>query len=199
MDQDTVLLKEHVKQNFKYYKSQVLDPEKHMRLVQDISRIADMANIPSIYIYTSMITYCSQKEIEWVKAMRRHQDDGITGAVFVGKTPGLEDRMMAMAGCLIRNFVDARVYTVQGVIEKLRGNNLPECRVLLIPNFFLLKDSGGDIPSWHISSLLGMLYSRFSKGLFTIMYVQDMQRLGEAYGSAFKNHLESHFTEIKSS
>ena len=189
-------LVEHVKAHLQIYKHKVLRPEVHHRLVQDLPRIALTANIPPTYIYTSMVGTCGPQEVDWVRTLKNHHEHNIAGMAFVGMIPNVEDRMMHIAGACIRNYLDARVMTVQEVIEKQKAGAMPEPRVLLIPNFFLKKDSGGDIPSWQVSSLLGLLYSRFAKQLHTVLYVQNLHSLAEAYGVSFSGHIQSHYTLV---
>ncbi len=189
-------LKEHVRQNLHVYKPGVLKVDEHYRLVLDLQSYAEKANIPALYIYTSMKNYCGEVECDWVRSLTKHAEEGIAGLVYTGPIPHVEDRMMAIAGACLRNYIAAQVMPLQEVVERMKTNSMPVPRVLLIPNFFLKKDGGGDIPSWQVSSLLGLLYARFAKGLQTVLYVQNMHNLGETYGVSFTSHITGHYTRV---
>ncbi len=179
------------------YAENILDESVHSRLVKDLERISSMANIPPQMILTSMTNHCSPGEVEWVRHIKNREDDKL-GLAYVGakgKMP-VESRMMAMGGALLRNFIDARIFTVQDIISRLDQGNMPDPTVLMIPNFFISKEQGGHISSWHVSSLLGLLITRLSNKRVTCLYVDDLKRLEAEYGKSFVSHLKQYFTLI---
>lgn len=135
--------------------------------------------------------------MEWFKGMKHGKECGV---VYVGlensKVP-IEDRMLAMTGAFLRNYVNAKFMVVQDVLLQLKKGEMPECTVLLIPNFCLSKGDGGHIASWEVSSLLGLLYSRLGKGLKTVLYVSSMESLVAQYGKPFKSHIDSHYVIVQ--
>lgn len=188
---------EHVERYKKWYDGGALKPDHHARIVTDIERIAQTAKILPMYIAKRMSSCgCTEKEIDWLRDLKQHRDDGVTGMVYLGGCNSVEDRMMAVAGACIRNYIDARMFTVQEVIEGLKDKSLPDCRVMLVPNFYLMHSEGGDLPSWQTSSLLGWLYSRYSSGNFTVLYVQSTDKLSQEYGVSFKDHIQKHYIRI---
>lgn len=178
--------------------SKVLNPEVHARLIQDIDNVAAVAGIPQHMIWTQMNDHCSKEEVEWVKDFRKHITDGEAGLVYLDhfKTP-VEIRMMSIAGALIRNYIDARVMPVQDVLNRLKNDTMPTPTLLMIPNFFIAKSAGGQIPNWQISSLLGLLISRYSKGLLTALYVQDEKTIVKEYGDPIAAHIFSYYHQLK--
>lgn len=182
----------------KFYASGLLIPEEHARLVMCLDQVAHQASIPGRFIYQhSMKDFCSATELDWVRTLKARSDDGKIGLVYLSDAPKVDERMFAIAGACIRNYLDARVYTVQKLLSLLKDGDEPSCDVLLCPNFYLNREAGGHLPSWQVSGLLGMLYSRFSKDLATVIYVESMDGLGAEYGDAFKKHLLEHFVCIK--
>lgn len=173
-----------------------LNPDVHHRLVVELDKYTALANVPARFIYQSATNFCQPFEIEWAKKIASHIEDGDYGLMFNDKCKDLDDRLYGLAGLLIRNFVDARVYTVQYILDMLADSDEIEGRVIIIPNFFLMKSMGGSLPAWKISSLLGFLMERYSKGLPTIVYIQQLNHMGEEYGKAFKDHIENHFTVV---
>ena len=93
-----------------YYDPGILIPAEHMRLVEDMDQISSQANIPRTYIYRYRASeYCGQDEIEWVTKIRTLRNQGLAGMCYTGEVVNIEDRMLAIGGVLIRNFVDARI------------------------------------------------------------------------------------------
>ncbi len=176
------------------FETGVLDREYHARLLAGLPRWAGTAGIPVEFVWTKMSQYCTQEEIDWVKNMRTGKDQGL---IYVGKsTIPVEDRMMAIAGACLRNYVDARLMSVQQVLAKLKDDDMPECTVVLVPNFCMAKADTVSAAPWESAALLGWLYSRMSRGNKTILYVGDMKRLEAMYGESMAKHLTSHYTFI---
>ena len=183
----------------KAYESGVLLPEVHNRLVQDIDRIARKANIPESMVLMKMSSFgCSEEEIAYVRKLKAMSAQGVYGLIYKGKEGkySVLSRMMAVAGACLRNFVDARVMTLQDVFQATKDNAMPEPTVLLIPNFYASKSEGGHVPDWHLANLLGLLYSRQSKGLQTFLYVSDLKAMRSDYGDLITMHLSKNFKTV---
>lgn len=172
-----------------------LDKEYHARLIADLDRVAELAAIPPKMVYSRLSQYCTGDDLTWVRGLKK--GDQPQGLVYIGKyTIPVEDKMMAITGACLRNFIDARMMPVQEVISRLKSDDMPHPTVLLIPNFCLEKGEGGDIAQWHISSLLGLLYTRMTKNLKTVLYVGSLSALEKNYGESFRNHIESHYLAV---
>lgn len=172
----------------------ILNKEYHAALLNDVERFAATAGIPPSFVWSRLSQYCTEKEVLWVKRMRMGADHGMcyTGEF---KVP-IEDKMMAVAGACLRNYIDARVMPLQEVLARLKDDSMPHPTVLLIPNFCLAKGDGGDIPQWQSSSLLGLLYSRLARNLKTVLYVSQLPALEKHYGSACLKHINAHYTMV---
>lgn len=180
------------------FESKVLDKEFHRPLIDDLPALARAANIPVQTVWTSMVGVCTHAEIEYVRGLRRKSLDGVSGLVYLGASPSLPmtNRMMAMAGACLRNYIDARVMTLDDLLQGLKLGSLGTPTVLLVPNFFVGVKDGGKVAEWQISGLLSMLYSRQAEGLQTVLYVKSLTELSSAYGAAFKQHLDANFEKI---
>ena len=55
------------------YKSKVLDPELHGRLVKEIESVARRAGIPIQMVWNSMTEFCSETEIDYGRRSVRPQ------------------------------------------------------------------------------------------------------------------------------
>lgn len=172
----------------------LLSKSFHDRLIADLPQLSAKAGIPPKFVWAPLSQYCQSDDLAWVRSIR---DDETAGLAYIGKTnPTVETKMMAITGACMRNYIDARLMTVQDVLSRLKADNMPSPTVLLVPNFCLDKAEGGDIPSWQVSSLLGLLYGRMAKGLKTVLYCGSLAALEKSYGQPFREHIESHYTIV---
>lgn len=173
----------------------ILDKAFHERLIADLPRIAAKAGIPPQYVWTRLSEFCSEKDIQWVRRMRSGQDQGLiyTGTNF---SVPVEDKMMAIAGACLRNFINARMMPVQSIISRLKNDDMPSATVVLVPNFCMAKDDVSGVAPWEAASLLGWLYSRLAQNQKTVLYVGSMKTLEEVYGEAMARHLKAHYVVI---
>jgi len=172
------------------FQSGVLDQEVHGRLVQDIERIAGTANIPVAAICTPLGHVCDEKTVDWVKGAKFHQETGDhIGLVFTGEIEQLNDKVDAMAGAFIRNFIDARVMTIEEIMSRIQAMSMPDPSVLLVPNFWDGKDG---IPKWHKSMVLGLLFARASARQLTVLYIKDLEAMATDLGPTLRDHLNKY-------
>jgi hypothetical protein len=180
------------------YAQGALLPEIHDRLVADIDNIARDAAIQPAHIFTPLVGNVSPKEVDWVKKFKFHTTSGKSGLCLIGKNPNVdvEDRMAAIAGALVRNFIRARIFTLSQIMDLAERSEVPEPTCLLIPNFFQEKSAAGQMSSWKIPQLLDILVQRRIRGLQTVIHVSSMHALDSEYGSAFAKHVNSHFEHV---
>jgi len=175
------------------FEAGLADPVYHERLIADIQGAVRQAGIPEAFVWTALPKYCGKTEVAYVTQLYEHmnREDPVYGLVYVGKVDGepINDRMMAIAGACLRNYINAKVMTLQDVLSAMKNNEMPSPTVLLIPNFFLSKKSGGHIADWEISSLISLLYKRQQEQKQTVLYVGDWDGLGSEYGPVFVEHL----------
>lgn len=170
----------------------LIDEYYHDQLLADISAVVRQAGIPERYVWTSLTEYCGEDEIEYVSHLK-HSDSHI-GMVYIGKVGGkpVNERMMAIAGACLRNYINAKVMTVYDVMDAMKDGEMPSPTVLLIPDFY----DGTVHAEWRLSGLMGMLYKREQQDKKTILYVSDKKGLGSAYGEQFAKHLSGKFVTI---
>lgn len=181
----------------------LIDEIAHSQLLADIDGYTRTAGIQPHYVWTSIHSYCGDDEIAYVETIKdslTHQESDAIGMVYLGDIDGasINDRMMSIAGVCLRNYINAKVMTVQDVLSAMKSESMPgNVSVLLIPNFFISRHNGGHIADWEVSNLLGMLYKRQQEGKHTIIYVSDMKELEAEYGESFKKHIHGKFVPIK--
>jgi hypothetical protein len=179
----------------------IIDEVQHIQLLSDIAGYTRTAGIPESYVWTSATEYCDEEELAYINTIKKslHERDGALGMVYVGDVEGspVNERMMAIAGVCLRNYINAKVMTLQAVLESLKAQTFPSnVSVLLIPNFFSSRADGGRIAEWEVANLLGLLYQRQQDGRHTVLHVSNLKELGDEYGKSFKKHLNTHFTIV---
>lgn len=181
----------------------LIDEVQHIQLLSDIAGYTRTAGIPEHFVWTSATDYCGEREIEYIGTIKQSlndRDGQNIGMVYVGDVDGaaINERMMSIAGVCLRNYINAKVMTVQAVIDALKQQTMPSnVSVLLIPNFFSSRKDGGRIAEWEVANLLGLLYQRQQDGKHTILHVSNMKELAKEYGSSFQKHLVSKFITIQ--
>ena len=181
----------------------IIDEVQHVQLLSDIAGYTRTAGIPEHYVWTSATEYCGAEELAYIGTIKQSltdRDGENIGMVYIGDVEGaaINERMMSIAGVCLRNYINAKVMTVQAVLDAIKQGTMPSnVSVLLIPNFFSARADGGRIAEWEIANLLGLLYQRQQDGKHTILHVSNMKELGAEYGKSFKKHLQSKFVHIQ--
>jgi hypothetical protein len=175
------------------YAGTALNPEVHARLIADIDNFAWDAGITANWIKRPLKDGPAAPDLQWIRRYKFHTDEGKHGYCLTGKNTSVTDRMAAIAGALVRNFVRARVLPMSTVLDQLDEGITPICSCLLIPNFFLGKSLGGTLATWKVLPMLDLLMARQLQGQQTVIYVSDLKLLASEYGSAFADHIEKHF------
>jgi hypothetical protein len=146
--------------------------DAHRRLVADQQQVCERSGVPWRYIEQSAVVHCQGTELAWLMAFHEH---GRPGLVLVGDRA--IDRIMAIAGALVRNFVDARVRTAQQVMD-----DPVQATVLLVPNLHTLESK--DLPAWKAEKLYDQLLDRFRQDLPTVVWVHSLQAVKADLGVA---------------
>lgn len=179
-----------------HYASGILKPEKHGRLVANIETFAKDAMITSNWISSRLSEHCSEEEIEWLKRFKFHKGENNYGLCLTGDCDDVLDRMSAMAGGLLRNFIRARVITLHMILGDEPVDL--DCTALLIPNFFTKQGKGNTgVPGWKIGELQDLLMQRRLAGQMTILYVESMSDMASEYGAYMKRFISSNYTVIE--
>lgn len=184
--------------NIDPYASGVLVKDVHERIVADIGNVARDASIKPSWIWTSLGVICDETVIDWVRKFRQHAQNGTSGLCFTGKDPDppIADRMAAIAGALIRNFVRPKVLTLNSLLDAAQDGEIPDMSCVLVPNFFVGKAGAGKLVDWKVQQLYDALTFRHTHGLQTVLYVTEMDALAVEYGLSVKKHIEAHYTVI---
>lgn len=180
------------------YSQSCLDPEKHGPLIDDIYRYAAMAGLGGSnmrHIWEPIEKHgLSEEETLMLKNIKKLSKRGQAGALYVGQDSGMiADRFMALTGCMVRNYVDARYVPLERAIDEFKEQGAVSAAVACIPNFHTdatcLKD-------WRISLLYDLLLQHMSEGKLIIGYVQDMAKMETDYPATMCAFLKANFLPI---
>jgi hypothetical protein len=170
----------------------VLDPVVHGRIIADMERVCEIANVPASFIRHSMKSFCQDGEIEWVRSFNVSRKDGLGGLALVGADHA-ETRCMAIAGTLVRNFIDARVISLNTIVS--HPVEAMEPTVLVVPNLYL-NSFGKQLTAWQVQSVYDVLLNRLTANKPTVVCVESLEGLKLAYGPVFAEHIKEHFQTI---
>lgn len=183
----------HMRKYQKYYAAGILVPEVHAQLVESMEGYCQVANIPDAFVYRiRMDKYCSADEINYVKTYKRTRRVGIAGFMYAGRSVGVDERMMAMTGAFLRNYIDARLMTIQQVTQKLKEGEDVDASVVLIPNF-VSSSARSKPPGWVVDSIQGWLLSRYARQRPIVAYIKSMVALRASWGDVVRDHFANRF------
>lgn len=182
------------------HKSPVLELTEHLRgggahdrLIQDVGYYAELAGIQPHWIWQPLSPYVGEMELEWVTKFRRQH----AGLLFIGESDpeggsGAAKRMEAIVGCLVRNFLDARMRTLDEALEASEETQL--CTLLAIPD---LCASGEVQAGYRAAAVWGLLTRRATAGRKTVAYVRRLDFVAAALGQVVADHLHANFVEVR--
>lgn len=170
----------------------VLNPIIHKRIIDDMERVCETANVPAQYVRESMKGIARDDDIEWVRSFNIHRKNGNGGIVIAGNDH-IETRCMAITGTLVRNFIDARIMSLNTVVAA--PGEAVEPTVLVIPNLYLTS-FGKQLTAWQVQAVYDVLLNRLTSNKPTVVCVEDLNGLAMAYGPVFAEHIKQHFLKI---
>lgn len=178
----------------------ILDPVRHERLIANLDNYCETANVPPKYVHQSMkaLLPADAPEIEWVTRFNHYRREGVGGLLFIGKVkaPTVDERMMAMTGALLRNYLDARIVPLNTLLSVQEDGGSLDPTVMMIPNLFIAGAAGKTLPAWKAQQVYDVLLARLTQSKPTVLYVEDMAALALQYGSVFAGHLNTHYKHI---
>lgn len=180
------------------YASGLLKNPDHGPLVANLTRFARDAGVQPHWVWTPIEEFCSVVEQQYVDRFRCQASYGVAGLCYLGLSGAeVRNRMAAITGKLMRNFIRARVMTLSTVLETIASEGGVTATCLLIPNFFIPRAEGGSLASWQARSLLDLLIQRQAEGLQTVISVADKMSLGKEYGKPFVELIDTAYQIIQ--
>lgn len=170
-----------------------LQKGKHDILEDQIHFISDQTRIPERFIrHVAAKDYCTEEEMAWIRASKKNISDGSLGMILYGHQPKIQNKLLAIGATLVRNYVDARVYSLSELLQLLDARYVepPDCTVLIVPDLCV---SDYVIPKGQVHKLTGYLYKRFAVQKAMIAYVDQIELVGATYGRAMLDHLLTNY------
>ena len=176
----------------------VLDPERHAQLIAHREEIARDAGIP-VQLLWQKLPALTAAERDWLTRFHHHRGEGRCGLLLTGEAPALDplQRIGALAGCLSRNFVRARVVPLLEALEAVAVGAPIAATCLLIPDFVPDRATVRDAPAWRVAQMTALLTSRWSaSGLQTVLHAPSLADAGREYGGFVADLLRNHYLEV---
>lgn len=169
------------------YSAGVLLPEKHYQVVRNLRKFAETAGVPEELIYTALEKNVSKREIKFMEEQHLFFKHGKRGLLYKGKFKcSVLDRMSALIGCFVRNFVDGQVILMAELMEQLREGIPVEASVLAIPDFYVMGNGvGKKMYDADQSLLLSFMYRRANAKRLTLLYIEDYSKFVIDFGPSF--------------
>ena len=165
--------------------SGVLDGKVHRRLISKLSEYAERAGVTPEAICTHLREYAEDQERAWVGGYLGMRKEPPMGLAYIGSWRDAPTRMEGLAGCLVRNFVDARVMSALQVSEQS-----PTATVLLVPNFFVCRSA---LTGWKASQLVDIILARTYASKTTVLFIEDLHAMEEVYGASINEVVRTKF------
>ena len=98
-----------------------LTAEKHGPLMAGIDKYAAIAGISTRYVRQPIKFDLTTVEMATLKNIKRLSSQGMYGMIYVGGSPAdCTERLMALTGCMLRNYVDARFMPLEGMLKEYK-------------------------------------------------------------------------------
>ena len=177
----------------------VLDPERHAQLIAQREEIARDAGIPVQFLWRKLPAALTAAERDWLARFHHHRTEGRCGLLLTGEAPALDplQRIGALAGCLSRNFVRARVVPLLDALEAVAAGAPVAATCLMIPDFVPERAAVREAPAWRVAQLTALLTARWSRAdLQTVLYAPSLADAGREYGGFVADLLRNHYIEV---
>ena len=152
----------------------------HQRLIQDKAYYCRLAGIQPHWLWQPLASHTGTKELKWVVRYPHLSNNGTAGLILCGDPNDANTRMPAICGALVRNFVDARIRTVDEVLDR-KESDMPdrEASCLMFPTFC---SNAGDVPDWKRTAFWELLSDRERNGRLTVLFAVSMEAVRLIWG-----------------
>lgn len=177
----------------------VLAPDKHAALVARRAEIAADARIPVEALWQPLPAI-GATERAWIARFRQHRGAGRCGLLLTGENAALDPlaRMGAIAGCLSRNFVRARVFPLHEALSAVANGEPIAATCLLIPDFATARRAERQQPAWRQHHVTALLTERWSDAAVqTVLYAPTLEAVAVEYGAYVRDLLRNHFIQAR--
>lgn len=163
--------------------------EVHERMIIDRAYYCRLAGIQEHWLWQPLSQHAGTRELKWIRRLKFHPGAGVQGLLYVGNAAHASVSMQALTGALVRNFIDARIRTLDEVLEKSKSD-MPDrdASVLLLPTFC---SEAGEVVDWRKQAAWSLLSERDRAGKLTVLFASSLETVKLCYGTAIWEILSS--------
>lgn len=172
-----------------WWKTGTLKPEVHSQIIADRLAIARRSGLGEVHmsaIWEPLPDSIRDAERNWMRKLI--QTKKAPHMRYGGRASAVRAQFVAMAGALIRNFVDARILSIDDIAEMQIEDNFVKAGALFLPDFLI----PGETEAKHDrirQNVLTCLRRRLLSGEPIIVYAG--QTNAKPWGAAFHEELKS--------
>ncbi len=175
-------------------KKGILDEDHHHPLIRRIDFFSKQCRVPVPFICMEAKRFMTTNQREAIKNWRETQDDGCKGFFFHGSPDkSITEVFLTAAGWMIRNSIDARIYTANEIVLSMQEDDLPDCTVLFIPDLVIGNKA---VVEWVGRLITGALIQRATADLFTIVYADNQHHPETVYGQTLAKHIHNLYQKV---
>lgn len=165
------------------------------RLREALPTITKQTRVPEKYIHTSCLGVVDDSDVRFLKDYWESKKKGIAGYLKLGGSNSSK-KFSYMAGAFIRNFIDARIYTLEQCLN-LDSDQI-QASVIFVPDFCPDLVDAKPMPSWKLQQVYSFLITRQSLDKMNVLYVHDSKMAKKLLGSSIIEHLENNYIRGRS-
>ena len=168
----------------------ILDRARHYRLIQQRHGIAQRAGLGAAFmsaIWEPLPPVVSRNQRQWLVNTIYKQPSHL---IVRGTGVYVAECFRALVGALIRNEIDARLMTVEEIVQIVMTDETLEADVLFVSDFAVLDEPRTEPVK---RKLTGVIRQRINAGLPTVVYSNDLNAISKIYGLAFSQEISAHF------
>lgn len=164
-------------------------------ILLNLDMVLANSNVSIDALCTSAKDVCSAQEVSALQHWHQNQK----GLLYYGSVEHVYKRMEAVTAALVRNFIDARIYTVNDMVESFMDGAL-EGQVLVVPDFFtpVCENKTHDPFLRYKTNAYSFLIKLRQNGQRAIIYTHDVGMFSERHGGGLlKDLLKEHFYPVE--
>jgi len=175
-------------------KKGILDEDHHHPLIRRIDFFSKQCRVPVPFICVQAKRFMTVEQRIAIGDWRKAHAKGCKGFLFHGSpNKSITEVLLTAAGWMIRNSIDARIYTANEIVLSMQDDDLPDCTVLFIPDLVIGNKA---VVEWVGRLVTGALIQRAAADLFTIVYADSQHHLEPVYGKTLAGHINNLYEKV---
>lgn len=172
--------------------SPVLDVDVHLPILRRWGvGMAQRANVPEHFLYSSVADYCSGRAVAYMKKQKQHMQKQQGGYVLKRAQVSATDRCASMVAASFRQMRTGRVILLQDLLGMLKRDEVPDIAMIAVPDFFSEKTTA--LSDYEHKLVMHFLNSQYLGCKATVLYVSSMKDLRKTYGEQVYEHLATSY------